>query len=383
MLLRSFNSVFISSLLAFVSVASVMTFTGAGTASADPLVGSGTIAIDAEPTVGGINTSTSIGTIQNCVSIPAGGSATIEVVVDSIPAVVGPSGGLAGFAFNITYPSAGAGALNVTARPTPLAIGDSLLTVNPTSVIASFSDAVTDSDGDMRIVELDSDSAYESGLGRLYSITVTSVGPAGVGILDLTDTTAGNGDTVPDLYSSDLTTYSPTTVGDALVYVGSPCPPPTIYQGYCIVGQSTGVSWTWKYGFFNGSVSVAAGGTAIQIASAWVDSLEFEFFAGFFASQLPAPNEHCFKITPGGQTLIVNNTCAVTTSGCSFNPMVFLMSPVGGIAELRVSDVGRQTVDNSSAPASSFPSGALGGALAFGAAAMATGLWFARKRWSR
>lgn len=85
MLPRGLNFVFASSLLSVLAVLGVLVFAGAGTASADPLVGAGTIAIDAIPSNGGGNTSSSIGPIDNCVSIPVGGSATVEVVVDSIP----------------------------------------------------------------------------------------------------------------------------------------------------------------------------------------------------------------------------------------------------------------------------------------------------------
>jgi hypothetical protein len=209
-----------------VAVAGFFLLGPSGTAHADPLAAPGVIAIDAFPLT---NTATSIGPIDDCVSIPVGGSATVDVVVDSIPVYTGFDGGIAGFGFNILYPSSGPGALNVTASSTPLSIGDSLLTAYLTSLpFFSFSDPVPDSDGDFRIMEADLDgSNHEWGAGRLYTITVTSVGGPGVAVLDLNDTDGGDGDAVPDLYDSTTVAYTPNSVGDAYVSVGAPCPPPT------------------------------------------------------------------------------------------------------------------------------------------------------------
>lgn len=203
-----------------------------GVAHATPLDPPGIVAIDAIPTNGGGNTATSIGPIDYCVSIPLGGVATVEVVVDAVPPFNSSTinGGLEGFGFNIVYPNAGSGALNVTARSSPLAGGDgkSLLSVNVSSSIVSFTDAVPDTDADFQIVEYDNDvNTPESGAGRLYSITVTSVGAAGVALLDLTDTTGGDGDGIPNIYEPfGQPAYNPATVGDAYVAVGVPCPPP-------------------------------------------------------------------------------------------------------------------------------------------------------------
>jgi hypothetical protein len=74
----------------------------------------------------------------------------------------------------------------------------------------------------------------------------------------------------------------------------------------------------------------------------------------------------CFRITPGNHTLTVNG-CTVTTTGCSFNPTVFEVLPVGGITELRVSGSGGHA-------------GIRAAALAFGAAVLVTGFWFVRRR---
>lgn len=229
MLTRSLNFVFASSLLGVLAVLGGLAFAGAGTADADPLAGVGTIAIDAEPTVGGINTSTSIGTIQNCVSIPVGGSATVEVVVDSIPVYTFVSGGIAGWGFNILYPNTGPGALNITAKAGPLAAADgkSLISNLASSQITDLSNAVPDSDGNFKSFASDSDADFESGTGRLYYLTVTSVGGAGVATLDLSDTDGGDGDAIPDVYDTANYAYSIGTVGDAYVVVGGTCPPPT------------------------------------------------------------------------------------------------------------------------------------------------------------
>jgi len=158
---------------------------------------------------------------------------------------------------------------------------------------------------------------------------------------------------------------------------------------YCISGTSTGVGWDWavtgSQGSFNGNVpdgTVAPGGTAVDVVTAWADSMTT---AGVNASQFAGGVANCFKITPKGQTLTVD-TCTVTDnkSGCSFNPTVIDVTDVGvgGIVEL--------LVDSSDAPASaaagsgssSPPYAAIAGAAAAAALAITVGGWYARRRLS-
>ena len=130
--------------------------------------------------------------------------------------------------FEVTYPNAGAGALNVTGRSTPISPGPgsaSLLGLNPSSTMTSFSDPVPGTDGVFLVTEMDNDSTYESGEGRLYSLTFASVGGAGIATLDLTDINI-EGDLVPNLFDALLTQYQYTSVGDATIAVGMACPPP-------------------------------------------------------------------------------------------------------------------------------------------------------------
>jgi hypothetical protein len=192
---------------------------GGGSASAAPLVGANTIAVDALPAG---NTDTSIGPIDPCVSIPIGGSATVDVVVDSVPSGPSPAG-IGGIGFNLLFPPA---LVSATASAAPLAPADgkSLLTNDASSSLTSFSNAIPDTDGDHKIVWADSSVIYETGPGRLYFVTFTSVGGAGVANIDLTDTDGGDGDFIPDLYADDTSTYDIANVLDAVIYIGSPCP---------------------------------------------------------------------------------------------------------------------------------------------------------------
>lgn len=221
-------SSFLAGMLGALAVLGFLVFSGGGTANAAPLDGPAVIALDAQPTVGGINTDVTIGSVENCVAVGVGGSAVIDVVVDAIP--TGAGNGLAGFGFNVLYPNAGPGALNITAKAGPLAGGDgkSLISNFASSTITDSTNPVTDSDGNFKSIVTDADSIYEDGDGRLYYFTVTSVGAAGIASLDLTDFAGDpgdDGDTIPGLYASNTSSYGITTVGDAVVYVGSgPCP---------------------------------------------------------------------------------------------------------------------------------------------------------------
>lgn len=213
---------FLAGILGALAVLGFLVFSGGGTANAGPLIGADTIAIDAIPTG---NTSSSYGAIDNCVSIPVGGTTTVDVVIDEIPS--GSPGGIGGFGFNIVYTNGGgAGSVRITARATPLGPvdGKSILTNNADSSVTSFSNTVPDTDGDFKMAEADSGATYESGKGRIYFVDVTSDGGAGVATLDLTDTDGGDGNGVPDIYDDITAPYDITNILDALVYIGSPCP---------------------------------------------------------------------------------------------------------------------------------------------------------------
>jgi hypothetical protein len=218
-------SSFLAGILGALAVLGFLVFSGGGTASAAPLAGANTIAIDAQPGTGGTNSvdGTGIGSIEDCVSIPLSGSATVDIVVNSVPPFAAGTGGIAGFGMNILFNDT---ILNLTAKSGATA-ATSLLAQNGTSSITSFSDAApyVAGDGDFKIVELDSDSAFESGTAKIFSVTFTdALGVVNVATLDLSDTDGGDADTIPDVYNGDTSTYSPGTVGDASIYIGQPCP---------------------------------------------------------------------------------------------------------------------------------------------------------------
>lgn len=188
--------------------------------------------------------------------------------------------------------------------------------------------------------------------------------------------------------------------GSPAIDAGSPdCPPPTADQRgaarpqggacdigsvefesrnrYCIKGLSTGAGWAWAVGSFNGSVAngtVSPGGTESQIAGAWVLSMNGAFAGAMTASQLPGNQAHCFRITQGKQTLIVNG-CTVTKIGCSFNPTVTEEEPVGGVVDMLV----EAGPDDSSGSTALYPSVWIAAA----SFVLGAGLWYGRKRWLR
>jgi len=161
-------------------------------------------------------------------------------------------------------------------------------------------------------------------------------------------------------------------------------------NNYCISGTSTGVGWDWavtgSQGSFNGNVAngdVPAGGTATDVATEWAQSMKA---AGVDASQFGGGVANCFKITPRGQTLIVD-TCTVTDnkSGCSFNPTVIDVTDVGvgGIVELPVgrSDAPAQAAEGSDP--SSPPYAAVAAGIAAALVALTASAWYARRRFSK
>jgi hypothetical protein len=174
----------------------------------------------------------------------------------------------------------------------------------------------------------------------------------------------------------------------------TPTPAPPVITGqqiFCIVGSSTGVDWTWTVtkgsNTYLGIVTgLYFGDTDAKIALTWVSSMNVVFAsqtAGVTAST-PAGNQaNCFQFTPGVQTLTVRttgNVCPVTPRGCSFNPTVFEVIPVGGAAELPVGD-GSVLAAGSAGDGGSFPHAPLAGGVAV--LVLAASVWYGRRRWLR
>ena len=167
-------------------------------------------------------------------------------------------------------------------------------------------------------------------------------------------------------------------------------------QTFCITGDSTGVGWQWGVTFtqsgqttYSGAVpngTVPTGSPASDISSAWVASIVGANEAGLSAAQLPA-SPHCFKVSlspaagaAGAFTFSVGS-CVVTgnPSGCSFNPTIVQVPPVGGVTELRVSAGGAANESGGSSGDGAFPYAVAGGALAALLAVVAAGGGYARR----
>jgi hypothetical protein len=206
-------------------LAAVILILGNADDSVDALAGDDIIALDMNPAG---NTSTSLGTIDQCAAIAIGSTVTIDVVVERIPNFdpETPEGGISGMVMNILYPPA---LLRVTSKASPLEPqdGKSILTNNADSEVVSFTDPLPDTDGNFKIVEADTGPTYESGAGRLYSMTFTAVG-AGTAHVFFADIPGGDGDGVPDIYSALTAPYpiGSITHGKVIIGAGS-CPSPT------------------------------------------------------------------------------------------------------------------------------------------------------------
>lgn len=177
--------------------------------------------IDTDPTSNGPGPS-GLGPWDSCASVAVGEKVAIDVVVELLPPVFAfPEAGLSGFGFNILYDQA---IVSPTAE-FPLA-GISMLTNVGASSITSSGDPFPDSDGDLKIVKLDSSTNYEYGSGTLIRLEFTGVA-AGDSTLTLGDTNAGDGDGVPNIYRSDGAIYDIGFLGPAHIIVDGACPTPS------------------------------------------------------------------------------------------------------------------------------------------------------------
>jgi YVTN family beta-propeller protein len=315
-----------------------------------------------------------LGPTENCRAVvsPSSPNFDIDIVVDSSP--VGGSGRSdMALAYNPTV-------VNIAARNSSV----SLIHQGPGDTPYGSFDPTPDTDGLYVFTDGDFQADGEGGRGIVIRLTID---PVGVGSSPLV--LVPNLDAEPVMYDTNGNPYDTDNRGirNGSIFVGSACPEANLTgQTFCIYGSSTGVAWQWTVGSFSGITSVPIGDNASAIASAWVSSMNSAFTGGLQAKILKL-STHCFIFTPGGQTLTVNtvglgNCTITTTNGCSFNPAVFEISSVGGIAELRVSDAGGETAAGPPASTSSFPYVTVAGSLAFGAAALlAAAGWYGRRRY--
>lgn len=166
------------------------------------------------------NTATSHGSRESCAEIAnVGGTVVVDVIADSFPAYNAGAleGGIGGIGLNILYDEA---VVHVSAvapmSGTLLASGDSGATFN------TFSNIPPDSDGDFAAAETQGAQpppVYEGGTGIIYRVTFQGVG-AGTSAITLGDTTAGDGDNVPDLYDGGASLYSGFSIQNGEIKVG-------------------------------------------------------------------------------------------------------------------------------------------------------------------
>jgi hypothetical protein len=149
--------------------------------------------------------------------------------VQNVPPFQDPpfAGGIAGFAFNLLYDPA---VVNVT----------SIAPISATSLIASgtdfipwsFSEPPPDSDGNLKVVELDLSTTYESGDGVLIRITFAAVG-TGTSPLILGDEASGttvwadDDDGNPAVYHADAEALPLASNQSGQIVVGDSCLSPT------------------------------------------------------------------------------------------------------------------------------------------------------------
>lgn len=189
------------------------------------------------------NTATSVGTIDDCVSLAGPGSTTtVDVIVDQIPA-----GGISVFGFDTVYNPA---VLRVTAAQTDL-----LLASGGGYVPFNFIDSIPDSDGAFRADVVDLGTNYETGEGVLMRLTFEAVG-SGSSPLTFDDRLAYDG--IPDIGDSTSTAYEINNLVSGTVRVGQPCSAQTDLQ-------ATAANVTSPASATSGApFTVAAGGTVVN-----------------------------------------------------------------------------------------------------------------------
>ncbi len=168
------------------------------------------------------NTATSLGTIQACSSLAFGATLDIDVAIDSVPSVdtVTKSGGVAGFAFNLTFnPSV----LKVTA------VNDSFLIEAAGGVLrfemidanvygGTNADPLPATTGNLRVDFANLGPNPTSGAGVLSRISLQAVG-SGISVLTLSNV---------EVLDANTNSYTVTNVNGGAVSGGGPCqgPPP-------------------------------------------------------------------------------------------------------------------------------------------------------------
>ena len=123
----------------------------------------------------------------------------------------------------------------------------------------------------------------------------------------------------------------------------------------------------------NGTVTSGSPASAIQ--AAWVNSINTPHQPGLVAAQLP--NANCFEIFLGSTALATGpftfsvNSCVITGNllGCTFNPTIIEVAPVGGSVSLSVAEA-----------SSAFPSLPLAAGTVAALAMFAAGGWYVMRR---
>jgi hypothetical protein len=164
------------------------------------------VAIDADPTG---NTATSLGTIEDCMVVAPGGTATVDLVVDEVP-----EEGLASFGLDVLYdPSI----LQL------ISVDYNLLIVAGGGGTFIFADPLPDTDGDYRIDVADLTTNYEVGPGVLIRAMFQTVG---TGLSQVVPSDEINQDGTPKVIRPSGLEYPVNEIRSATIAAGGACPSP-------------------------------------------------------------------------------------------------------------------------------------------------------------
>jgi hypothetical protein len=166
---------------------------------------------------------------DQCLALPLGTTANIDLVVNAIPNAVGPSGAgpnIQGFDMDLTYNPA---IVEVSALPASAGSGGppGNLGINyagtPGGSHSTTTDGTPDTDGDFFMSEIDFGVTGESGPGILMRLTLHGL-TVGTSSLTLGYTLLAQ--PFPNLYDNTGAqgTYTIGTVRNAIVKVGGTCP---------------------------------------------------------------------------------------------------------------------------------------------------------------
>jgi len=204
------------------------------------------------------NGASTLGPVDKCVSVQAGASVTVDVIIEGVPpwvdnapkGVINPSdkGGITSFSYEFNFPTK----MTVSGAPNGPS-HEFFLVKNPGSSIFNPSDAAPDSNSPWTATALDTDTKPESGSGVLTRLTMKVEAGIAKGVHVVALSTNVHGDSSGEFYYPDKTNHAAIAVGvpcpavipsPSGIPTQAPTPPPTTPTRTLALGETPGPTAT-------------------------------------------------------------------------------------------------------------------------------------------